>query len=67
VLNQATQRSIERFSDDFSFRLTRANAEALNQSQFVTGSQKHRDPHFTSTRSRSPSSATWRTSKSIPQ
>lgn len=29
------------------FRLTRAEAEALNRSQFVTGSQKHRDPRFT--------------------
>ncbi len=29
------------------FRLTRAETEAMNRSQFVTGSQKHRDPRFT--------------------
>ncbi len=28
------------------FRLSRAEAEALNRSQSVTGSQKHRDPRF---------------------
>jgi hypothetical protein len=32
----------------FMFRLTRAETEALNRSQFVTGSQKHRDPRFPS-------------------
>jgi hypothetical protein len=28
------------------FRLTRAETEALNRSQFATGSQKHLDPRF---------------------
>ena len=28
------------------FRLTRSEVEALNRSQIVTGSQKHRDPRF---------------------
>lgn len=47
ALNQAVKRNIERFPEDFMFRLTRAEAEAINRSQFVTGSQKHRDPRFT--------------------
>ena len=28
------------------FQLTRSEVEALNRSQFATGSQKHRDPRF---------------------
>lgn len=46
VLNQAVKRNAARFPEDFMFRLTRAEAVALNRSQFVTGSQKHRDPRF---------------------
>lgn len=46
ALNQAVKRNAERFPDDFMFRLTRAETEALNRSPFVTGSQKHRDPRF---------------------
>lgn len=46
ALNQATKRNIERFPDDFMFRLSSAEAETLNRSQSVTGSQKHRDPRF---------------------
>ena len=46
ALNQAVKRNIERFPEDFMFRLSRAEAEALNRSQSVTGSQKHRDPRF---------------------
>ncbi len=46
VLNQAVKRNAERFPEDFLFRLTRAETEALNRSQSVTGSQKHRDPRF---------------------
>jgi hypothetical protein len=46
VLNQAVKRNAERFPEDFMFRLTRTETEALNRSQFVTGSQKHRDPRF---------------------
>ncbi len=46
VLNQAVKRNVERFPHDFSFRLTRNEVQALNRSQSVTGSQKHRDPRF---------------------
>jgi hypothetical protein len=47
ALNQAVKRNIERFPEDFMFRLTRPEAEALNRSQSVTASQRHRDPRFT--------------------
>ena len=43
VLNQAVRRNLKRFPDDFMFRLTPAES---NRSQFVTGSQKHRDPRY---------------------
>jgi ORF6N domain len=46
ALNQAVKRNAERFPKDFMFRLTSAETTALNRSQFVTGSQKHRDPRF---------------------
>jgi len=46
VLNQAVKRNAERFPEDFMFRLTRTETAALNRSQFVTGSRKHRDPRF---------------------
>jgi len=46
VLNQAVKRNAERFPQDFMFRLTHIEVEALNRSQIVTGSQKHRDPRF---------------------
>jgi ORF6N domain len=46
ALNQAVKRNAERFPEDFMFRLTRAEVEALNRSQIVTGPQKHRDPRF---------------------
>ena len=46
ALNQAVKRNQERFPEDFLFRFTRAETEALNRSQIVTGSQKHRDPRF---------------------
>jgi transcriptional regulator with XRE-family HTH domain len=39
-------RNAERFPPDFMFRMSHAEAEALNRSQSVTGSQKHRDPRF---------------------
>jgi hypothetical protein len=41
VLNQAVKRNLDRFPEDFMFRLT---SDETNQSQFVTGSQKHRNP-----------------------
>lgn len=44
VLNQAIKRNAERFPEDFRFQLTAAEASALNRSQPVIGSQKHRDP-----------------------
>jgi hypothetical protein len=46
ALNQAVKRNAERFPEDFMLRLTPAETEALNRSQIVTGSQKHRDPRF---------------------
>ncbi len=46
ALNQAVRRNAARFPEDFMFRLEAAEVEALNRSQFVTGSQKHRDPRF---------------------
>jgi hypothetical protein len=46
ALNQAVKRNAARFPDDFLFRLARNEVEALNRSQSVTGSQKHRDPRF---------------------
>jgi hypothetical protein len=46
VLNQAVKRNAERFPEDLMYRLTRTETEALNRSQIVTGSQKHRDPRF---------------------
>jgi hypothetical protein len=46
ALNQAVKRNIDRFPTDFLFRLTKAETMALNRSQIVTGSQKHRNPRF---------------------
>ncbi len=46
VLNQAVKRNRHRFPPDFMFRLSRSEVAALNRSQVVTGSQKHRDPRF---------------------
>jgi hypothetical protein len=46
ALNQAVRRNAARFPEDFMFRLRATEVEALNRSQFVTGSQKHRDPRF---------------------
>jgi len=46
ALNQAVRRNAKRFLEDFMFRLIRAEVEALNRSQPVTGSQKHRDARF---------------------
>jgi phage regulator Rha-like protein len=46
VLNQAVKRNAIRFPEDFMFRLTATEADELNRSQFVTSSQKHRDPRF---------------------
>ncbi len=46
ALNQAVKRNVERFPEEFMFRLTQAETEAPNRSQFETGSQKHRDPRF---------------------
>ena len=45
-LNEQVNRNLKRFPADFMFRLTRAEAQALNRSQFATGSQKHRDPRL---------------------
>ena len=45
-LNEQVKRNTDRFPEDLMFRLTAWEVEALNQSQFATGSQKHRDPRF---------------------
>jgi hypothetical protein len=45
-LNEQVKRNLARFPEDFLFRLSAAEVEALNRSQFATGSQKHRDPRF---------------------
>jgi len=45
-LNEQIKRNRERFPDDFMFRLTPAELERSNRSQFATGSQRHRDPRF---------------------
>jgi hypothetical protein len=43
ALNQAVKRNLNRFPDDFMFRLA---SEELNRSQSVTGYRKHRDPRY---------------------
>ncbi len=45
-LNEQVKRNAERLPQDFVFRLTPAEVQALNRSQIATGSQKHRDPRF---------------------
>ena len=45
-LNEQVKRNLDRFPEDFTFRLSRSEVEALNRSQNATGSQKHRDPLF---------------------
>jgi hypothetical protein len=47
ALNQAVKRNIERFPEDFMFRLSGAEAEAVNRSQSVTGSQSMTNPRRT--------------------
>ena len=44
ALNQACRRNRDRFPADFMFQLSDKEIVELNRSQFVTGSQKHRDP-----------------------
>ena len=46
ALNQAVSRNKDRFPEDFMFRLSGEETEAINRSQFVTGLQKHRDPRY---------------------
>jgi hypothetical protein len=44
ALNQAVKRNIDRFPEDFMFQLSAEEWQYLiNQSQIVTGSQKHRE------------------------
>ena len=45
-LNEQVTRNIHRFPEDFMFRLTHAEVDAVNRLQFATDSQKHRDPRF---------------------
>ena len=49
AFNQAVRRNRERFPEDFMFQLTSAEVDRLNRSQFVIGSEKHRDPHWSYT------------------
>ena len=44
ALTQAVRRNPDRFPADFMFQLLEKEVAELNRSQFVTGSQKHRDP-----------------------
>src|SRR5215510_15201802 len=44
ALNQAVRRNPDRFPSDFMFQLSEKEVAELNRSQFVTGSEKHRDP-----------------------
>src|SRR3954467_10112346 len=44
ALNQAVRRNLDRFPQDFMFRLSVKDVASLNRSQIVTGSQRHRDP-----------------------
>lgn len=44
ALNQAVRRNADRFPPDFMFQLSEKEVAELNRSQFVTGSEKHRDP-----------------------
>ena len=46
ALNQAVSRNKDRFPEDFMFRLSGQETQAVNQSQSVTGSQRHRDPRY---------------------
>ena len=46
ALNPAVTRIRKRFPNGFLFRLSAEETEALNRSQIVTGSQKHRDPRY---------------------
>lgn len=46
ALNQAVRRNAPRFPSDFMFQLSPEEWLALNQSQFVTGLQKHRNPRL---------------------
>ena len=46
ALNQAVRRNLDRFPADFMFQLSEKEVTELNRSQFVTGSEKHRDPRF---------------------
>jgi ORF6N domain len=45
-LNEQVKRNAARFPEDFMFRLTAEEVQALNRSQFAAGSQKHRDARF---------------------
>lgn len=44
ALNQAVRRNPDSIPVDFMFQLSEKEVVELNRSQFVTGSQKHRDP-----------------------
>jgi ORF6N domain-containing protein len=63
-LNEQVKRNVRHFPAHFAFRLSKVEMEWLtgriaksditsNRSQIATGSQKHRDPLFSATHSRS--------------
>jgi hypothetical protein len=45
-MNEQVKRNVDRFPEDFMFRLSGAETAELNRSQIATGSQKHRDPRY---------------------
>jgi hypothetical protein len=56
-LNEQYRRNLDRFPEDFAFRVTpdewaalrsqvATSSAPMNRSQFATGSQKHRDPRY---------------------
>jgi len=49
-LNEQVKRNRDRFPEDFLFRLTRDETEAVNRSQFVTGSRKAPRPALSAVR-----------------
>ena len=49
-LNEQVKRNLERFPEDFLFRLSAAEVEALNRSQFATGSPQAPGPALSAMR-----------------
>lgn len=45
-LNEQIRRNINRFPEDFMFRISAQEYKDLNRSQFATSSARHRDPRY---------------------